>query len=141
MCEGSIRVVLNIKAVHGVHAGTVKYKPPAMRAAAAAAAAATGNAAGADEVDERIVRRARGLLNRMGEGNLHQIASDMVELADQEGRKIVLDAVTSELLQVSCWALTLHKWRCGHVSKSLGPPHSVTTSKQAKYLVSLDCCE
>lgn len=73
-----------------------------MRAAeAAAAAAAAGGASGSANTDERVARRVRGLLNRMGEGNLHQIAAEMVDLARHEGRRPVLDAVTSELLQVS----------------------------------------
>ena len=70
-----------------------------MRAAEAAApAAAAGRASGSADTDERAARRVRGLLNRMGEGNLHQIAADVVDLARHEGRRPVMDAVTSELL-------------------------------------------
>ena len=72
-----------------------------MRAAeAAAAAAAAGSTSQPSETDERVVRRVRGLVNRTGEGNLHQIAADLVDLAGHEGRKPVLDAVTAVLLQV-----------------------------------------
>ena len=70
-----------------------KYLPPALRAAAAAAAGGGGD-------EERLVRRVRGLLNRMTESSLPKVAAEVVALFPTEGRRTVCHAVNAELLAV-----------------------------------------
>ncbi|PSC75596.1 nucleolar MIF4G domain-containing 1 [Micractinium conductrix] len=73
-----------------------KYVPPAARRAAAAAAAAAGGSG--SEAAARVERRVRGLLNRLAEANIQSIVSDLAELYQQEGRRLVSDTVCEELV-------------------------------------------
>lgn len=76
-----------------------KYLPPALRAAAAAAAAATPGAA-ESAADERLMRRVRGLLNRISESSLPKVAAELAALFATEGRRTVCHAINAELLSV-----------------------------------------
>ena len=66
--------------------------PPALRARAD-----SDTTAG----EERLLRRVRGLLNRLAEGNVQKVAADVVALFPAEGRRTVCRAVSEELLAVS----------------------------------------
>lgn len=66
--------------------------PPALRGKADAATAAE---------EDRLLRRVRGLLNRLAESNLQKVAADVVALFPVEGRRAVCRAVSDELLAVS----------------------------------------
>ena len=72
--------------------------PPALRARAGAE-----DAAG----EERLLRRVRGLLNRLAESNVQKVAADVVALFPTEGRRTVCRAVSEELLAVRCFTLCL----------------------------------
>ncbi|KAK9823765.1 hypothetical protein WJX72_005349 [[Myrmecia] bisecta] len=72
-----------------------KYITPAARAAAAAAAGVGQDPA------ERLLRRLRGLLNRLAESNVPQIVGEVLELYNEQGRRAVTNAVTQELLQAA----------------------------------------
>ena len=66
--------------------------PPALR----------GKADAATDADaDRLLRRVRGLLNRLAESNLQRVAADVVALFPAEGRRTVCRAVSDELLAVS----------------------------------------
>ena len=69
------------------------YVPPALRAKADSAIAAER---------DRLLRRVRGLLNRLAESNLQRVAADVVALFPAEGRRTVCRAVSDELLAVGC---------------------------------------
>lgn len=69
-----------------------KYVPPAARARAAV---------GGSREDERVVRRVRGLLNRLAEANLQGIVGDLVELYNSSARRLVRDTAFECILQVS----------------------------------------
>lgn len=64
------------------------YVPPALRAKADAGQGG----------DARLLQQVRGLLNRLAESNMQGIAAQVVDLMDQDGRRVVSDNVTAELL-------------------------------------------
>ena len=80
-----------------------KYVPPAQRAAAAAAAARAGgkseSEAKAAAALEDATRRVRGLMNRMGESNVANIAREIAGIARDVPRRAVGDACTAEILK------------------------------------------
>lgn len=57
--------------------------------------------ASASDKASQVQRRVRGLLNRMSDSNLPGIVSDMLQLTEQEGERVIADAVTTELLQAN----------------------------------------
>ena len=80
-----------------------KYVPPAQRAAAAAA---TTRASGKSESEAKAAaaledarRRVRGLMNRMGESNVANIAGEIAGIARDVPRRAVGDACTAEILK------------------------------------------
>ena len=85
------------------HHGT--YVPPAVRHARMAAAAASAPAKSASDAhrsadieEQRLVRRIRGLLNRLAETNLQGIVAELAALYESEGRSSVGKIVANELL-------------------------------------------
>ncbi|GAB4822711.1 hypothetical protein N2152v2_009757 [Parachlorella kessleri] len=75
----------------GGGAGGGKYVPPAARRGA-------GGEAGQGDEAGRVGRRVRGLLNRLAEANIKGIVGDLAALYEEEGRRLVSDAVCAELL-------------------------------------------
>ncbi|KAI7835645.1 hypothetical protein COHA_010459 [Chlorella ohadii] len=63
-----------------------------------AAAAAAGGGSAASEAAARVERRVRGLLNRLAEANIQGIVGDLAALYNEEGRRLVSDAVCAELI-------------------------------------------
>ncbi len=60
---------------------------------------------------ERLTKQVKGLLNRLAEANLQSTVVQAAELLQSEGRRLVVQCLTNELLQVdfmSCapWAVT-----------------------------------
>jgi len=77
-------------------AAASKYVPPAMRAAAAAAAAAAG---GDPELPSAaIMRRLRGLLNRMSEQNIEGVSAEVAELFGQSSQRLLAKALTASIM-------------------------------------------
>ena len=67
-----------------------KYVPPAARRAAR----------GGDDEEIRLRRRLTGLINRLSDPNLAQVAGEVLSLLDVAARKSVTDIVTELILQV-----------------------------------------
>ena len=67
--------------------------------------------ASASDKASQVQRRVRGLLNRMSDSNLPGIVSDMLQLTEQEGERVIADAVTTELLQANLQYLAFD---CAH---------------------------
>ena len=89
-----------------------QYLPPAARAAAAAAAAATAAAAkkgesnvdaaaAADDEGAAVLRRVRGLLNRLAEANLRGVSRDIATLHSSSPPALVREALCSELVSAA----------------------------------------
>ena len=57
------------------------------------------HAAGASE---RLAKRVKGLLNRLAEANVQPAVLEAAGLLQSEGRRPGMQALTQELLQVSC---------------------------------------
>ena len=78
----------------GVRAAPVagRYVPPALRAAAA------GGQPELSAEEQAVTRRIRGLLNRLSEANLQGIVGDLLDLYQEQGRRLVVGTVSSELL-------------------------------------------
>jgi nucleolar MIF4G domain-containing protein 1 len=80
-------------------APTGRYVPPAARAAAAAAAAASGDVEAVQTAaQQRLRRQAKGLLNRLGDGNIESILGELEALYRDNSRAEVTGALTSLIL-------------------------------------------
>jgi nucleolar MIF4G domain-containing protein 1 len=75
-----------------------KYLPPAARRALAAGATTNQPATTTNEEEERIVRRIRGLMNRLTEASIQGIVTDLAKLYDTENRRLVSEQVCIEML-------------------------------------------
>jgi nucleolar MIF4G domain-containing protein 1 len=75
-----------------------KYLPPAARRALAAGAIINQPATTTNEEEEKIVRRIRGLMNRLTEASIQGIVTDLAKLYDAENRRLVSDQVCIEML-------------------------------------------
>jgi len=73
-----------------VAAGGAKYVPPGARQ--------QGGGGGGEDV--RIRRRVTGLVNRLSDENLPQVAADVVDILRTQSRRDVIDTLTQLLLQV-----------------------------------------
>ncbi len=82
---------------------TGKYIPPALRRAAAAAASANSTAQTSPAFDEAALtglrRQLKGLLNRMGEGNVETIIVQLEEIYRGNSRAIVSQTLTKLVLE------------------------------------------
>ena len=75
------------------------YIPPALRRSKMAATSNIGDTnCNGDFENERVMRRIRGLLNRLAETNMQGIIEELVELYQSEGRSFVSKTIASELL-------------------------------------------
>jgi nucleolar MIF4G domain-containing protein 1 len=83
-------------------AGAAKYIPPGARHRG------NGGAGGGGGEDLQIRRRVTGLVNRLSDENLPQVASDIIEILMTQSRRDVMDTVTYLLLQVRPLETSLH---------------------------------
>ena len=78
--------------------GTTKYIPPALRHAQQEQNAKARGGADGDAESLAVLRKVRGLINRMTESNLEGIVTDLATMYRNEGRSYVSTSLSKELI-------------------------------------------
>ena len=87
-------VILRPTYAHLLVCSAGAYVPPALRTT-------PHNWAASGQADEQaLLRRVKGLLNKLAEANMQRTAAEVEQLMQQGSRRVVADAITAELLQV-----------------------------------------
>lgn len=81
---------------HSLHGRQHQAPPPRQSRGGAQVIAGDAGAS------ERLIKRVKGLLNRLAEANVQPSVEEAAGLLESEGRRPAMSALTQELLQVYC---------------------------------------